>query len=455
VGPLLSSKYRLPGRHPGAVPRRRLAGRLGAVSRSALTVVSAPAGFGKTTLLTEWLAAGGAEKSAIAWLSLDRRDNDPALFWTYVVTAIQTAADRVGTAALQLLASQPPPIDAALSALLNDLDGLSTDLVLVLDDYHLVEAPQVHDGMRFVLEHQPQRLHLVLATRADPPLPMAQLRARGQLVEVRAGDLRFTVEEAAAYLNGAMELGLSADDVAALDGRTERWIAALQLAALSLQGREDVSAFIAGFAGDDRYIVDYLAEEVLGRPPAEVRQFLLQTSILEGLTGPLCEAVTGREGGKATLVALERANLFLVPLDDRRQWYRYHHLFADVLHTHLLDERPDEVAELHRRASAWFAAHDDSSQAVTHALAGGDTGRAADLMELAMPVMQRERRESELAHWVRALPDDLVRTRPVLGVAFVGALAQSSDFATVGDSITSKAHCARQTAPDRSSRRPT
>jgi LuxR family maltose regulon positive regulatory protein len=352
-----------------------------------------------------------------------------------VVTAAQTAVDGVGNAALQLLASSSPPIDAALAALLNDLDGLPTDLVLVLDDYHLVETPEVHDGMTFLLEHQPRQLHLVLATRVDPPLPLAQLRARGRLVEVRAAELRFTPEEAAAYLNGPMQLGLSSADVAALEGRTEGWIAALQLAALSLQGREDASAFIAGFAGDDRYIVDYLAEEVLARQSADVRDFLLQTSVLERLTGPLCDAVTGRENGKATLVALERANLFLVPLDDRRRWYRYHHLFADVLHAHLLDERSDQVSELHQRASAWFEAHDDTVQAISHAQAGGDTGRAADLMELAMPVMRRDRREAELARWVRALPDDVLRTRPVLGVAFVGALAQVSDFDTVGERL--------------------
>jgi LuxR family maltose regulon positive regulatory protein len=405
------------------------------MSQSTLTILSAPAGFGKTTLLTEWLAAGCADGAAVAWLSLDRRDNDPALFWTYVVTALQTAVPGFGDAALQLLASSPPPIDAVLATLLNDLDGLPTDLLLVLDDYHLVETPEVHEGMTFILEHQPPQLRLVLATRADPPLPLAQLRARGRLVEVRAADLRFTAEEAAAYLNGPMRLGLSDHDVAALEARTEGWIAALQLAALSLQGREDVSVFIAGFAGDDRYIVDYLAEEVLARQPADVREFLLQTSVLERLTGPLCDAVTGREDGKATLVALERANLFLVPLDDRRQWYRYHHLFADVLHAHLLDERPEQVAELHRRASEWFQAYGDTSQAISHAQAGGDTGRAADLMEIAMPVMRRERREAELARWMGALPDEELRTRPVLGVAFVGALAQASDFDTVGERL--------------------
>jgi LuxR family transcriptional regulator, maltose regulon positive regulatory protein len=394
--------------------------------------VSAPAGFGKTTLLTEWLAGVVADGVAVAWLSLDRRDNDPVLLWTYLVTALRTAVPGLGDAALQLLASSSLPTDAALAALLNDVEGLSNDVVLALDDYHVIDAPEVHAGMTFILEHQPSRLHLILATRVDPPLPMAQLRARGQLVEVRAGDLRFTPEEAAAYLNGSMVLGLSDDDVATLEERTEGWIAALQLAALSLQGREEVGAFIADFAGDDHYIVDYLTEEVLARQPDEVRDFLLQTSILESLTGPLCDAVTGREGGKATLVALERANLFLVPLDDRRQWYRYHHLFADVLHAHLLDERPGEVAELHRRASAWCEAHDDVSQAISHALAGGDTGRAADLMELAMPVMRRERREAELARWIRVLPDDELRTRPVLDVAFVGALAQASKFDTIG-----------------------
>jgi LuxR family maltose regulon positive regulatory protein len=399
-------------------------------------VLAAPAGFGKTTLLTEWLAALASGAPSVAWLSLDRRDNDPRLFWTYVVTAIRTAVDGVGSEALQLLASSSPSTEAALAALLNDLGGLPEDLLLVLDDYHLIEAPEVHDGMTFLLEHQPPQLHVVLATRTDPPLPLARMRARGQLSELRAADLRFTVEESATYLNGPMGLGLGQGDLAALDGRTEGWIAALQLAAISMQGREDVSAFIAGFAGDDRYVLDYLGEEVLARLPAEVRDFLLKTSVLERLTGPLCDAVSGRDGGKATLVALERANLFLIPLDDRRQWYRYHHLFADVLQAHLLDERAEDVAELHRRAAAWWQAHGDSPRAIDHALAGGDSGRAADLMELAMPVMTRERREAELARWVRSLPEEVVRVRPVLGVAFVGALARVSDFDTVGQRLS-------------------
>jgi LuxR family maltose regulon positive regulatory protein len=426
---LLESKYRVPGRRPATVARPRLTEALDGATRSALTVLSAPAGFGKTTLLAEWLAT---VPTAVAWVSLDRRDNEPLLFWSYVVAAIRAAVDGAGAGALQLLSAGPsPPTEAVLVALLNDLAGMPGDLVLVLDDLHLVEAAEVHDGLTFLLDHRPPQLHVVLATRVDPPLPLARLRARGDLLEVRAADLRFTVEEAATYLNGPMRLALSERDVTVLDGRTEGWIAALQLAALSLQGRADVSGFIAGFAGDDRYVVDYLAEEVLGRQPDDVRDFLLETSVLERLCGPLCDAVTGRPGGRARLAALERANLFLVPLDDRRQWYRYHHLFADVLRAHLADERAGDVAELHRRASTWFEGCGDTEGAIRHALAAGAVDRAAGLMELAMPAMQRARREAELAGWMRSLPDEVVRARPVLGIAFVGALAQVGEFDAV------------------------
>ncbi len=427
--PLLQSKYRIPGHRPGTVARPRLAEALGGALRAAVTVVSAPAGFGKSTLLADWLADLPRETATVAWVSLDERDDDPARFWGYALTAVQ-AATGVGDDALGLLESSSSP-ETALVALLNDVGGMPRDLVLVLDDLHLVTSPVVHDGIAFLLEHRVDQLHLVLATRVDPPLPLARWRARGELLEVRAADLRFTEQESAAYLNGPMGLSLSRHDVATLDGRAEGWIAALQLAALSMRGRDDVGAFITGFAGDDRHVVDYLAEEVLARLPEDVREFLLETSILERLTGPLCDAVTGREGGRARLVDLERANLFLVPLDDRRQWYRYHHLFADVLRTHLADERADTVPELHRRAGLWFSEHGDTSAAVEHALAGGHVDQAADRMERAMPTMRRERREAELGQWVRSLPDDLVRVRPVLGMAFVGALAQGSEFDTV------------------------
>jgi LuxR family maltose regulon positive regulatory protein len=384
--------------------------------------VSAPAGFGKTTLLAEWLAAAPADGRSVAWLSLDQRDNDPALFWTYLVAALKTAAPGVGASALSLLQPPAPPSEAGLVPLLNDLDALSRDVVLVLDDYHVIDARDVQDGMAFLLEHLPPQIHLVIASRADPALPLARLRGRGELVEIRAADLRFTPGEAAAYLNEVMGLVLTAADVAALEGRTEGWIAALQLAALSMQGREDTAAFIAGFAGDDRYIVDYLAEEVLQRQPGHVQLFLLQTSILDRLSGPLCDAVTGQDGGKAKLAALERGNLFLVPLDDRRRWYRYHQLFADVLQAHLRDEQPDEIPDLHRRASAWYEQNGEPSEAIRHALAAGDFERAADLVELAIPAMRRSRQEAAVRGWLELLPDDVVSVRPVLGVGFAAAL---------------------------------
>jgi LuxR family transcriptional regulator, maltose regulon positive regulatory protein len=387
AGPLLETKLHVPRRRRGLVPRPRLIERLSRASESKLTLVSAPAGFGKTTLLAEWLAA--APERSVAWLSLDQRDNDPLLFWTYVVAALETAAPGVGAGALALLQSPQPPIDAVLATLLNDLSASSDDAVLVLDDYHVIDARDVHDGIAFLLEHLPPQLHLVIASRADPALPLARLRARGQLVEIRAADLRFTPEEAAAYLNDVMGLALTAGDVAALEERTEGWIAALQLAALSLQGRDDVTGFIADFAGDDRYIVDYLADEVLQRQPEHLQHFLLQTSILSRLNGSLCDAVTGQDNGKATLEALDRANLFLVPLDNRRGWYRYHHLFADVLRSRLLDEQPDRVRELHARASDWFEQHGERSEAIGQALAGKDFERAADLVELAIPAMRR------------------------------------------------------------------
>ena len=298
----------------------------------------------------------------------------------------------------------------------------------MLDDYHVIDARDVQDGMAFLLEHLPPQIHLVIASRADPALPLARLRGRGELAEIRAADLRFTPGEAAAYLNGVMGLVLTAADVAALEGRTEGWIAALQLAALSMQGREDTAAFIAGFAGDDRYIVDFLAEEVLQRQPGNVQQFLLQTSILDRLCGSLCDAVTGQDSGKAKLAALERGNLFLVPLDDRRRWYRYHQLFADVLHARLRDEHPDEVPDLHRRASGWHEQNGEPSEAIRHALAAGDFERAADLVELAIPAMRRSRQEAAVLGWLELLPDEVVRVRPVLSVGFAGALLAGGEF---------------------------
>src|SRR3984957_171140 len=428
AGPLLETKLHVPRWRRNLVARRSLSERLSRGTESALTLVSAPAGFGKTTLLAEWLTVAAADGRSVAWLSLDQRDNDPALFWTYLVAALKTAAPGIGAGALSLLQSPRPPSEADLAALLNDLDAISNDVVLVLDDYHVIDARDVQDGLAFLLEHLPPQIHLVIASRTDPALPLARLRGRGELVEIRAADLRFTPGEAAAYLNEVMGLALTAADVAALEGRTEGWIAALQLAALSMQGREDVTAFIDGFAGDDRYIVDFLAEEVLQRQPEHVQRFLLQTSILDRLSGPLCDAVTGQDGGKAKLAALERGNLFLVPLDDRRQWYRYHQLFADVLHARLRDEQPDDVPDLHRRASGWHEKNGEPSEAIRHALAAGDFGRAADLIELAIPAMRRSRQEAAVLGWLELVPDEVVRVRPVLSVGFAGALLAGGEY---------------------------
>jgi LuxR family maltose regulon positive regulatory protein len=429
---LLETKFYVPRPRRDLVPRPRLSERLDRGTASKLMLVSAPAGFGKTTLLSEWLAAepaGPAGERLAAWLSLDRGDNDPVSFWTYVIAALRTVISGIGESALALLrAAQSPPIETVLTALLNDLGTIAGDIVLVLDDYHVIDASDVQDGMTFLLDHLPPWLHVVIGGRTDPALPLARLRARGELVEIRAAELRFTPDEAAVYLNEMMGLRLTARDVAALEGRTEGWIAALQLAALSMQGRDDVAGFIAGFAGDDRYVVDYLAEEVLQRQSDRVQAFLLQTSILSRLSGPLCDAVTGQGGGKAMLEALDRGNLFLVPLDDRRRWYRYHHLFADVLQARLLDEQPGQVRDLHRRASAWYQQNGEQSEAIAHALAAEDFDRAADLVELTIPAMRRIRQEATVRSWLELLPGEVVRVRPVLSVHFAGALMSVGEF---------------------------
>ena len=429
ASPLLETKLYVPRRPRGLVPRPRLTARLNRGAESKLTLVSAPAGFGKTTLLAEWLAAAPADEWSAAWLSLEQSDNHPASFWTYLIAALRTVTPGVGASAISLVQSpQPPPIETILATLLNELGAISNDVVLVLDDYQLIDAHDVHDGMLFLLDHLPPRMHLVIASRADPAFPLARLRARGDLVEIRAADLRFTPDEAAAYLNQVMGLDLTARDVAALEGRTEGWIAALQLAALSMQGRDDVAGFIAGFSGDDRYIVDYLVEEVLQRQPEPVRSFLLQTSILDRLSAPLCNTVTGQDSGKTMLEALDRGNLFVIPLDDRRQWYRYHRLFADVVRTHLVDEQPDAIPELHRRASEWYEQNGERSEAIRHALAAADFPRAADLIELAVPSMGRSRQETTVLGWLKELPDELLHDRPVLSVHYAGTLLVNGEL---------------------------
>src|SRR5438067_1967373 len=423
VTPILATKLYLPRLRPNVVSRPRLLERLNEGLHRKLTLISAPAGFGKTTLVSEWVEGIERPRARTAWLSLDEGDNDPARFLAYLVAALQTIAATLGEGVLGLLqSSQPPPPEAILTALLNEITTLPDNFVLVLDDYHVIDAKPVDMALTYLVEHLPPQMHLVIATREDPQLPLARLRARSHLTELRAADLRFTASEAAAFLNQVMGLSLSAADIARLSGRTEGWIAGLQLAALSMQGHQDVAGFIRAFAGDHRYIVDYLVGEVLERQPAPVRSFLLQTSILDRLSGPLCDAVTGQEEGNARLETLERGNFFVVPLDDKRHWYRYHHLFADVLSAHLLAEQPEQVATLHRHASAWYEQHGSTADAIRHALAAKDFARAAGLVELAVPAMGRSRQETTVLGWLKALPDQLVRARPVLSVHYAGTL---------------------------------
>lgn len=430
--PLLESKLRAPRRRRGTVHRPRLASRSPAPDHPLLTLVSAPAGFGKTTLLAEWFG----DEPRVCWLSLDSRDSDPTLFWSYLVAAIRPVVAGAGEAALALLGASPPSTEAGLAMLLNDLASVDDDFFVVLDDYHAVESAEVHEGMAYLVDHLPPQVHLVIASRADPPLALARLRARGELREVRASALRFTADEVAAYLNDAMGLALDGAAVDALETRTEGWIAALQLAALSMQGRDDVGEFIAGFTGTDRFVVDYLVEEVLERQPDEVRRFLLDTAVLHRLTGSLCDAVTGGQDGRGRLEALDRANLFLVPLDDRRQWYRYHHLFGDVLRARLQGEAPERVRDLHRRAGAWYEANGFRPDAIEHAMAGEDFEHAAELVERAAPQMRQTRQERTLRRWLEAIPAELFTSRPVLSLALVGARMGMGDPTDVEQVLT-------------------
>ena len=424
--PILATKLYIPPLRPNVVNRPRLLERLNKGLHSKLTLVSAPAGFGKTTLVSEWIAS--IERPA-AWLSLDEGDNDSTRFLTYLVAALQAITVNFGIGVLGMLqSSQPPPPEEILTILLNEITTLPNHFILVLDDYYVIDAKPVDQALTYLVEHLPPQMCLVIATREDPQLPLARLRARGQLTELRAADLRFTTSEAAEFLNQFMGLDLSAENIATLEDRTEGWIAGLQLAALSLQGNKDVPGFIRAFAGDHRYIVDYLVEEVLERQPASVRNFLLQTSILDRLSGPLCDAVTGQEDSTARLEALERGNFFVVPLDDRRRWYRYHHLFAEVLSAHLMAEQPDQVSTLHLRASGWYERHGSAVDAIRHALEAFDFARAADLVELAVPAMRQSRQEATVLGWLKTLPDELVRARPVLSVHYAGMLLLNGEL---------------------------
>ncbi|MBN9316302.1 MAG: hypothetical protein J0I99_11225 [Devosia sp.] len=434
--PLVSTKLNLPVPRPRVVSRPRLHDLLDRGLESKLTLISAPAGFGKTTLLADWLAQPGHEATSIAWLSLDESDNEPSIFWSHLVAAVRTGYAKAGTAFPDVPAAMQP--DQALVALLiNQLAAAEKPLAVVLDDFHLVDHKDIHGQLAFLVEHLPPNVHVVINTRADPALPLARLRVRGDLVEIRSTELRFTADEAVTYLNDVMHLGLSPADAEKLERKTEGWIAALQLAVLSLEGRDDAAAFIDDFAGSGRFVVDYLVEEVLGRLADDVRDFLMTTSVLRRMSAPLCDAVTGEPGsGRKMLDRLERQNLFLVPLDDHRQWFRYHHLFADVLRGHLSETQTQALPAIHRRASIWFEAHGERAEAIHHALEAEDYEWAADLIERAIPEMRKHRHEAMFRAWMKPIPDAVVRKRPMLGIAYAGVLTSLGVFDGIEERLT-------------------
>jgi LuxR family transcriptional regulator, maltose regulon positive regulatory protein len=437
---VLSTKLFAPSRRLGLVARPRLVGRLDAAldSHGRLSLISAPAGFGKTTLVGSWIDECVRRDPAarIAWLSLDKGDNDLPRLLTHMVAALQVVDEGVGSEVLKYLrTASASPVADSLTTLVNDVAGSTGQIVLVLDDYHLIEAQPVHDAVTFLLDHLPPQLHLMIVGRSDPPLPLSRLRTRGELTEFRAADLRFTSEEADSFLNQVMGLDLSASDVDVLEARTEGWIAGLQLAALSLRGRSDVSRFIGGFAGTHRFVLDYLVDEVLQRQSGAVREFLIRTAVLDRLTGPLCDALTGREDGSSMLEDLERANLFVVPLDDQRAWSRYHHLFSDVLRARLRSEEPGLMPTLHGRASDWFQHHGFPEDAVRHALAGRDFDQAVHLIEGLLPQVRRNRQDALLVGWLDALPDESIRGSAVLSVFYGWKLMVSGELDAVEERL--------------------
>lgn len=439
---LLTTKLYIPHPRSDRVLRPRLIARLNEAlrRRHKLILISAPAGFGKTTLLSEW--SQGSEGS-VAWLSLDEGDNDLTRFLAYFIAALQTIRTDIGKTALTLLHAsrpQPPAIEAVLTSLVNEISALvntpstgsepspstssGCNFALVLDDYHLISVQSIHHALTFLLDHLPPSMHLIIASRTDPPLPLARLRIRGELTELRAADLRFRPDEVAAFFNQVMGLSLPVENVVALEARTEGWIAGLQVAALSMQGcdPEHLAEFIQTFTGSHRYLLDYLAEEVLHRQPEKLQTFLLQTAILDRLSGSLCEAVTRQVESQATLERLERANLFIIPLDDERRWYRYHHLFADFLRHRLQQTYPDAVAELHRRASDWYEQYGQITEAIGHALAAPDFERVGSLVEQIAPTMFVRREMTTMKGWLEALPEAQVRARPRLSLAYAWVL---------------------------------
>ncbi len=417
---LLSTKLYIPPPRPDLVARPRLMERLDTALHRKLTLVSAPVGYGKTTLLTAWI-----DRSQIptAWLSLDEADNDLAGFLIYIIAAMQRVFEGIGLDIQAALSESPlPPVEALLTRLVNEIAGDGGEFTLVLDDYHLITSETVHAALRFLLDHQPPNMHLVITGRSDPPLPISRLRAQRDVTEVRTPELRFTKNEVAAFLNDLMGFDLSAKEIAALETRTEGWIASLQLAALSMQGRGDRGAFVAAFSGSHRYVIDYLIDEVMSRQPEDLQAFLCQTSILDRFCAPLCDAALEITTSRQILGKLEGANLFLIPLDDERHWYRYHHLFADFLGQRLREAEPEHIPELHRHASQWYEDEGLVEEAIQHALTAGDLKRATRLVDQIAADLVVRRESNKLLKLINQLPPDRCQDYPMLCIWHAWAL---------------------------------
>jgi LuxR family maltose regulon positive regulatory protein len=437
--PVLATKLYIPPPRSRLVLRPRLVERLSEGVHGKLTLISAPAGFGKTTLVCEWI--GGCGKQ-VAWLSLDEGDNDPTRFLTYLAAAMQMIIPSVGERALGVLQSpQPPSAEAVLTVLLNEIATLSDDFVLILDDYHVIDAQPVDHALAFLIEHLPPQLHLVIVTREDPQIPLARLRARGHLAELRVTDLRFTPSEAAEFLSQVMDLNLSAEDIAALETRTEGWIAGLQLAAISMQGHPDASRFIKSFTGSHYFVMDYLVEEVLHRQPESVQTFLLHTSILDRLCGSLCDAVLCAPAGtgQETLEYLDHSNLFIIPLDNERRWYRYHHLFSDLLRQRMRTASTGDggrgADEYHKRASGWYETNRLELEAFHHAAAAHDVERAARLMEGGGMPLHFRGAVAPVLHWLESLSPSVLDARPSLWVMYASALSMTGQTDEVEEKL--------------------
>ncbi len=456
--PLLATRFHRPLPRTHLVRRPQLAERLAQGVMGPLTLVSAPAGFGKTTLLAQWLAESGMP---VAWLSLEPGDNEPVRFLSYLIAALQTLDPHLGAVALTLLQMpQPAAVETVLTLLTNDVGSYGRDggdFVLVLDDYHVIDAKPIDQALTFLVEHLPPQMHLVIATREDPQLPLARLRARGQLTELRVTDLRFTPSEAAEFLNQGMGLNLSAEDVTALEARTEGWVAGLQLAALSLQGHQDATSFITSFTGSHHFVLDYLVEEVLQQQAENIQAFLLRTSILDRLCGSLCDAVllNPSGSGQATLEYLEHANLFLVPLDNERRWYRYHHLFADLLRQRLPQRSASspghevvDVTELHRRASVWYEDHGLEIEAFHHAAAANDVARAERLIEGEGMPLQFRGAGAPVLNWLQSLPRTALDASPSLWVTYASTLLFGGQHTAVEQKLQAAEAALQATEPD-------